>query len=280
MLKNVIVLVADEAYIPHVKSVMVNCVKQGEWTGDFCLVLPPDVDIEYFESRGIYVLTDPEPTYYRKFAIFDQYFNQEYMTEWETPEYKWDRVLYLDADVLVQAPLEPLMHEDCWGSILADREMFTLEYAFTHWAKAADHDPSQGVQLLNQLSNICDLSRYQYNTGILLYNPRTLLEIARERLRDMRESLAPINTHVGKGTDQPIINLVFYNKFNRVRSDMFCYWRSAWDKTIIIHYCSGYAPWIKKTEKMSAYFNDKLGRPCHDIYLENLDNFEKVFPVK
>ncbi len=30
---------------------------------------------------------------------------------------------------------------------------------------------------------------------------------------------------------------------------------------------------------MEAYFNDKLSRPCHDIYLENLAAFEETFPV-
>ena len=125
-----------------------------------------------------------------------------------------------------------------------------------------------------------DLSRQQYNTGVMLYRPRSMPPDARERLRGMRDRLAPINTHVQFGTDQPIFNLVFYGMFERVRSNLFCYWRSAWDGTIVVHYNSGYAPWIEKTPNMAAYYNDKLGRPCHDVYLENLAAFEETFPVK
>ncbi len=280
MLTSVLTLVADEAYIPHAKSVMVNARRQGEWKDDFCLILPPEVDAEYFTSRGIYVFTDSEPTYYRKFALFDQFFNQQYTTQWDTPEYKWDTVLYLDADVLIQAPLEPLLHEVGWQSILADREMFTLRHAFTNWATAENLSLPASKQLLDWLWDNFDPDQPQFNTGIMLYHPRTIPADARQQLCAMRKKLAPINTHVVKGTDQPIINLAFYNMWERVRSDLFCYYRSAWEDTIIIHYCSGYAGWIKKTPTMDAYFNDKLNRPAHDIYLENLAAFEDEFPVK
>ena len=280
LLQNVVVLAADEGYIPHAKSVLVNCMRQGEWKGDFCLILPPDVDTEYFRSRGIYVLTDPAPAYYRKFAVFDQFFNQTYQTEWDTPEHKWDRVLYLDADVLVQNPLEPLMHEVGWGTILADRELWNLQHAFTNWSTPESRESPAAMEVLDWLWANYGPEWAQYNTGVMLYHPRTMPVDAREQLLAMQERIAPINTHVVKGTDQPIFNLTFYRMFERVRSELFCYYRSAWEKTIVVHYCSGYAPWINKTPKMAAYFNHKLGRPCHDVYLENLAAFEETFPVK
>ncbi len=280
MLSAVLTLVADEAYIPHAKSVMVNAARQGRWKGDYCLVLPAEVDADYFRRRGIYVLVDDEPRHFRKLALFDQFFNQQYTTEWDTPEYKWEIVLYLDADVLIQAPLEPLLHEVGWGTILADREMFSLRHAFTNWAVDQELSSPESQQLLKWVWENSEPGWKQYNTGIMLYHPRTLPLDAREQLRYMREKLAPINTHVVNGTDQPIINLAFYDMFERVRGDLFCYYRSAWEKTIAVHYCSGYAPWIDKTPKMAAYFNNKLGRPCHDIYLENLAAFEETFPVK
>lgn len=280
LLQNVLVLVADEGYIPHAKAVLVNAVRQGEWDGDCCLILPPDVDADYFTSRGIYVLTDPEPSYYRKFAVFDQFFNQQYETPWESLEYKWDRVLYLDADVLIQNPLEPLLHEVGWGTILADRELWTLHHAFNNWATSESRESAEAMQVLDWLWVNYGPEWGQYNTGVMLYHPRTMPADARQQLVAMQERIALINTHVVNGTDQPIINLAFYKMFERVRSNLFCYYRSAWKKTIVVHYCSGYAPWIAKTSNMAAYFNHTLGRPCHDIYLENLAAFETTFPVK
>lgn len=280
LLRSVVVLAADEKYLPHARSTLVNCRRQGQWTEDFCLIVPPDVDVDYYRRRGIYVLTDAAPSYYRKFALFDPFFLQTYQTEWDTPEYLWDTVLYMDEDVLVQAPLEPLLHEGSWGTIVADREMFSLEHAFTNWADAATSEDPQNAAIMDWLRNHWDLAQPQYTTAVMKWHPRAIGDGARGRLKDLAERLAPINTHVGKGTDQPIINLAFSGMWEHVRSDLFCYWRNAWDGTVVVHYCSGYAPWIKKTPKMGGYFNDKLGRPCHDIYQENLAAFEEEFPER
>lgn len=280
LLRSVVVLAADEKYLPHARSTLVNCRRQGKWTEDFCLILPPEVDAEFYRRRGIYVLTDPAPSYYRKFALFDPSFNRTYQTEWNTPEQLWDTVLYMDEDVLVQAPLEPLLHEGSWGTIVADREMFSLEHAFTHWAKPEDLARPEVAGLLQELRSGYDLRQPQYTTAVMKWHPRAIPADARQRLADLAQRLAPINTHVGKGTDQPIINLAFQGAWEHVRSDLFCYWRNAWDGTIVVHYCSGYATWIKKTPKMGAYWNDKLGRPCYDLYQENLAAFEEEFPER
>ncbi len=265
-LSSVLVLVADNNYLAHAKSVMVNAKRQGQWRGDYCLVLPPDCDKVDFEARGIHVLTDAEPTYYRKFALFDDYFQ------------KWDIVFYMDCDVMIQNPLEPLLHEVGWGEILADRELFTLGHSFTYWATPEELLRPERREVFEWLWQQYDCNRQNFNTGLLLYHPRTLPPNSRQRLRTMRQKVAPINCHVVNGTEQPVINLVFYNRFARIRSDLVCYWNSAWDQTIVIHTCSGYAPWIDKTLGMDAYLCDKLNRPMHDIYREHLAAFDKEFP--
>ena len=268
LLQPVLVLVADEAYLPHAKSVFVNAKRQGEWRGDYVLIAPPEVDRADFESRGIQVLVDDEPRHYRKFAIFDDFFKQ------------WDTVLYLDCDVLIQNPLEPLLHEVCWGDILADRELFTLEHAFTFWATADELQQPDRAAALKSLWDRYDRTAQQYNTGIMVYHPRTMIPNAREALKQMREEIEPVNCHVVNGTDQPVFNLAFYGKFAKVRSDLFCYWNSAWEDTIVIHTCSGYAPWIDKAEPgQDAYLCHFMGRPMHDVYTENLVAFDSEFPV-
>ena len=266
LLRPVLVLVADETYLPHAKSVFVNAKRQGKWRGDYCLIAPPSVDKDYFESRGIHVLVDSEDRHYRKFAIFDEFFQQ------------WDTVLYVDCDVIIQNPLEPLLHELCWGEILADRELFTLEHAFTFWASEEELASPERVALFDWLWKEYDKTAHQFNTGVLLYNPRTAPPDPRQRLRDMRTRVEPVNCHVIKGTDQPIFNLAFYGLFEKIRSDLVCYWNSAWENTIIIHTCSGYAPWINKEhEDQDAYLCDLLNRPMHDIYMENLAAIEEEF---
>ena len=265
-IKPCVVAVADAKYLPHAKSLLVNCKRQGKWKGDYCLVLSPDCDKQEYESRGIKVFHDPEPTYYKKFAIFDPFFDQ------------WDMMVYLDCDVMVQAPLEPLLHEVPWGGILADNEPFDLEHAFTHWADEEDSKTPESVELFEWLWEKCDKHSFQFNTGILVWHPRTFIPDARKKLHEMREKIRPINTHCDGGTEQPVANIVLYGRFRQVRSCLFSYWYSACENTIVIHYCSAYGPWIKRASNMDAYMNDKLGRPCNDVYKENLSLFDETFP--
>ena len=235
-LSAVIVLAADEKYLPHARSTLVNCRRQGQWKQDFCLILPPEVDASYYTRRGIYVLPDPAPAHYRKFALFSDYFNQQYTTEYLTPEYRWDTVLYMDEDVLVQAPLEPLLHEVGWNMIVAEREMFTVEHAFTHWATPEQLASAQSQELFQWLRSRYDLQQPQYTTSVLLWHPRMVEPGDYDRLHTLAAKLAPINSHVQNGTDQPIINLAFAGKFERIRSDLFGYWRNCWDQSIVVHY--------------------------------------------
>lgn len=281
-LKNVVTIATDQNYLEHTKSLMVNCRRQGKYDGDFCLVLSADIDADYFTSRGVYVLVEEQPRHYRKFAVFSEFYKQQCPNPRGNPEYRWDTVLYLDADVLVQAPLGPLFHEVGWGMIIAELEMFTIRHSFYYWinsGKVERPDTPEAKDLYSWIEENYDLDRQQYNAGVMLYRPRSLPPDAHEQLLKLKETLAPINTHVRMGTDQPIINLYFYDRFERIRSSLFGYWREAWDGAILVHYNSGYAPWINKTPGMAAWWNHKLERPCHDIYLENLAAFEKTFPV-
>jgi len=266
MLNSVIVLAASEEYRPHAKAVMVNCRRQGGWKGDFCLIQPREADMADLESRGINVLPDSEETCYRKFSLFDPFFT------------KWDLVLYLDCDVLVQAPLEPLVHELEWGTILADREPFDLMHAFTFFAKPEELKTEAVLNTFRYLWKQYDPGRRQFNTGVLLFHPSTMIPNALQELRSMRDRLQSANSHCFRGSDQPIMNMVFAEQFRTIRSDMVCYWKSAWDKTVVVHTCSDYAPWINKTSDMEAYANEKLGRSYHDVYQENLGLFDKEFP--
>lgn len=279
MLRACIVIVTDANYLAHARSLMVNCRREGAWAGDFCLILPSDVDRKYFEDRGIYVLVDDEPTYYKKFSVFNDYFLQQEMTKWQTPQDKWDITFYIDCDVLVQAPLEPLLYEYEHGTILAVREPFDLMHAFTNWATPELLKSPEYLDGARWLWKHYDPNWHQYNTGVMLYQLRTMPANLRNELQLMRERIAPINTHVVKGTDQIIFNLVCQDLFRPVRSRLFCYWYEAGPETILIHYNSGYSPWIEKAPDMDAYFNERLGRPCYDVYQENLKAFEDTFPI-
>ena len=96
MSEQVISFVADESYLPHAKSVMVNCRRQGGWQGDFCLISPGDCDTSDIERRRIHVLhvADASWDFLVKFHAFTPYFR------------RWQQALCLDLDIMVQGPLQ------------------------------------------------------------------------------------------------------------------------------------------------------------------------------
>jgi len=271
MKDSVIIVVADEKYLPYAKATLVNCVRQGNWQGDFCLVLPPEVDATDLRNRGVYVMYDSRQTFYRKFAIFDPFFRQ------------WKTALYLDADTLVQDDINDLPSEVTNNEIFGEAIIFDLQHAFTHWDWFLDKPRhfQKNRRMFGNLWEKYDLSRPQINTAVLLWRPEAVSTDAVQQLDSMRQYLAPINYHVMHGTDQPVINLALYDQLRPIRDGLFRYWNLTTPQTKIVHYCSGYAPWIDKPHPLQdAYANERLGRPCHEVYLENVSLFGETFPQK
>jgi hypothetical protein len=274
----VIILAADEGYMDYARAVFSNCLRQGEWGGSFALIVPKGTDGSDFARRGIFVQeADSTDPFYQKYTIFSPYFR------------RWRVALYVDCDVLVQALLEPLLEEVQENRIVADREEFTLEHCFNYWkaernaelGKAGLPVPQEQRELLERLLDTYGRAYRQYNTALLLFRPADYPMDAMQRTITMHESIKPINTHVLRGTDQPVINLTFYEHLWDVRHKFFSYWAHATDQTKIVHYCSGHAPWLEMEDPgMGGYMNTKLGRPCNDVYKENLLAFNDLFPIR
>lgn len=267
-LSKCLVLVSDEAYIPHTKSVLVNAKRQGQWDGDYCVVLPSSYDHGYFNRRGILTLANDQPRHYRKYALFSDYFK------------KFGVVMYLDADVVIQEALFPVLDEVEWGTVLCDREPFDLMHAFTYWASPESLKTDEALDIFRWLWKRYDPTYFQFTTAMMAWHPRTLPPLLEFEMRTMHERIAPINTHVTVGTEQIVANLVLYGHFRQVRNRMMCYWEVEGPETKIMHTCSGLAPWIKKTPGAGAWYVPKLNRPMHDLYLDNLNAFETEFPIR
>ncbi len=266
-MSDVIVLVCDDKYVPHVKSVLANCRKQGQWEGDVCVIMPEGACATELEGRGFPIFRAPMDRHYAKYLLFEPAFQKH-----------WGRILYLDCDVIVQKPLGPVFDrlDPEENFVLADIEPWDLMHAFTNWAPT--EALKENMDIWRWLWGRYDPNYLQFNTGVLLWNSAWMPEHIYEFTMNIHKRLEPINTHVVNGTDQPAINLAMYGRFAAVSNKLFCYYAFADDRTVIVHYCSGYAPWIDKTDDMAAYANRTLGRPCHDIYKENLALFETLFP--
>jgi len=288
---SVIALVANEAYIPHVKSVMVNCRRQGNWQGDFCFIAAQDVDSSQLAGRGIDILVTPDEkwTMQTKFHVFSDYFK------------KWDKVLCLDCDVLAQGDLNLACDKlaDKLPSICCDGGTQPEDGPVVRQWEHFDDHYGQGKgraahpELYEKLYERFDcMDKLAYAVDIMFFDPATIHEGTVERLQSIQQEFEDANQF---RTDQPITVSALYDQMAPITKEFGCWFAfdepshrvaaRGWtgkEEPAILHYFGWFAPWIVKQNldpPMGGYYNHRLGRVCHEIYAENLAAFDEEFPL-
>ena len=287
MSENVIIIVADDKFLPHAKHIMVNCLREGRWDGDFALIVPEGTNTGEIEGRGIEIVRVPSSGFLAKFFVFSEYFR------------RWSAALYLDCDVIVHGDLGPLLQQladyeplgDGGKPIIADLEDTP---AWMIWERAAHGLPSERhttfMQLVREYQ--CVLEQF-WNTSVLLFEPRSIPLDTPALLRTVQDKYQLINNQEEEGTDQQIIHCVLYDRMRKVKRKLFCFWgldepnarveseTRGWrgdEVPVLLHYARWHAPWIVKTPDMDAYPHRRLDCVCHDFYANNVRDFEQEFP--
>lgn len=291
-MKDVIVVVADDAYLEHAKYLMVNCRRQGEWKGEFSIISPQSTDTDDLSRRGIDILKVPDNnwTFMTKFWAFTPHY------------YKWDRALCLDLDTMVQGPIQKIF--DGLGprlpKILCDLEDGPIRGGL---APIAEHEEAH----LRAGQKYPHIDKRMFNMAFIFYEPRSMPFDTREQLLAVHEEFAELNPTLA---DQMIINLHMYDRMDIAGKDYVCFfgmdypcnrieskyrqWRGD-EEPIILHYTRWHAPWVKKEElsgpaaealrergfpaEAGGYRNHRLNRVCHEFYKECVDAFITEFPL-
>jgi hypothetical protein len=310
MSDQAIVFVADAKFLPHTKSLAVNCRRQGEFTGDFLWIVPDDMfapNVYDLTSRGAAVLPVADRGFLMKFNLFHPYLK------------RWRQVLFLDADCMVQRPLSlvfdqldavpPLPNADGRTPILADREEMPAFMAWQTWDP--DHE-AHGMRvevqpdtskkaivtpgtIYGRLSERYPhvLTERMWNTSMVAWHPGDIPDDTVDQLRALQAEFGECNRPEKGGTDQQIIDLLLHQRIRLMPNKLICYWgldekasrvpsaSRGWvggEIPAVIHMARWYANWIVKASNADAYFNDRLGVVNHEHYLKCLEDFETVFP--
>jgi len=254
---KVLVQVCDKNYLAHAKYLFANAKKHGKWDGDYCLIandIPPK-DLKTFKKAGIKIFhIEKSHTYYSKLNVFNKYFK------------KWDYVLYMDQDIVIFNNIATEKPPET-DTLIADIDgPFQIQQYFGHgWP------PERwGAAIADLLPKYPFIQNLGYNAGFFYFNTSLIKSDTLINLNKLKDEIMPINTHSGIGSDQPIINLYFYN---HISSDSFCsFWRTPEDRIKkAIHFCHGEAPWKNDT------YSNILKKSYKDHYLECLLSFKKVF---
>ena len=108
--RNLLVTLADNNYIENAKQLFSSVYHNSGWKGDYMLLVyeVPEKKLDWFRDKGIIVKRCPKIAKRRvwknyfpnsvlsKFYLFTSYFQ------------KWDRVIFLDGDIIVRSSLNKL----------------------------------------------------------------------------------------------------------------------------------------------------------------------------
>ncbi len=161
MKDNALVFLADEKYLDQVKQMVYSARSFGHWEDDIVLLTWGDVDAQWFEKRGVIVVSVNEKdfafgdlpkdqwVYFAKMYLFHPYFT------------RWKKLIYLDTDMLIRKDIRPLLEftpfaatDDCFQYPVIHQ----LSPRYSDWTKSR----------INQVMSTRDLNAVSFNSGMMV----------------------------------------------------------------------------------------------------------------
>jgi hypothetical protein len=206
MAQSVLVTLADESFLPQAKQLLACVHFHAGWRGDLLLLAHdvPEPARAPFRDRGILVRAC-DPWHRRERG--DLYHPETVLSKFEVfaPDFRrWRNVLFLDADMMFWASLEPLARVRGFAAV-PERKPLSGQYS------RGDADPA----LFAELSARFDLARPAFNSGLLAFRTAdairddTVAELRRLFLRYTAVQAHPLG-------DQPALNLHFQGRWRRL----------------------------------------------------------------
>lgn len=194
-MKTVLVTLANSSYLNAARQLFSSAHFAGGWRGDYLLLASgvEEKEVRDFLAKGIHVRSvdhvgdDSLSERFRvglgKIDVFNTYFQ------------KWDRVLYLDGDMIIRARLKPNLLKPNFGAV---RDVLSLNSQLEQGTGAA------GLK-----------NTGTFNAGMLSFNTGILKEDTYSTILD-----GVLNQWQGKNlVDQPAVNVYFQNVWTPLPMD-------------------------------------------------------------
>jgi len=208
MANAAIVTLANASWIAQAKQLFSSVYWNAGWQGDYVLLTDyscTPAELSWFTDRGIIVKQTDQlqnesvgslqrpPFLLNKLYIFTPYFK------------RWEKIIYLDADVVVLGSLDVLLNVMGFGAVR--RANFFLDEAAT---LRSQFRPKVNVNKLSSITGIrYDFSSPSFNSGVLVFATSLIDETLFARLLSFFEKSKSFYRMV----DQPLLNLFFYGRW-------------------------------------------------------------------
>ncbi len=263
-MKKVLVLISDENYLEHAKSLFYSARSIGKWDGDLCLIANniKSEKLEDLNNFGVEFLKISEPNYYyANYHIFDVFFK------------KWDFLISMDCDFTIFGDLNKIINEEDYSKdqLNVDKEPFTIKSYFC-WSvdngQVVNERCEGREHYFDELKKLCNIDDYGFNAGFMSFNTSLIQDNTLFNLYELSKKYQEINFHTSEnGSDQPILNIYFYDKVKFIENKKVSYWRHSDENTITQHHCRWDAPWVNN------FYCQRLQSTYHNQYINNLKKF-------
>lgn len=281
-MRNILVTLCNEKYVPHAKQVLASAFLNSGWQGDYAVLTDglSDESKNWFRSRGVIVLypdpiTDRElngypPIIWQKCHCFSSLFDA------------WDHVIFLDADVTIRQSIDGLLEFDqlgAWGdSVILEGQFKSFPQSIYGQYNAAEE---------------------AFNVGVMSI-PRSIRSAS--ILSDIKDHLSRCMDYL-KFPEQAILNIIFYKKWKYIPfvyncNPFFlkeCYLvdTSKFDYIAIMHFFGSFnrwKPWNKGNDFYDLWMSNTAAAEDIDftqqppearpVTKEEADNLERVVKAK
>ena len=266
--KDLIVTLADANFIDQAKQLFSSVYFKAGWQGDYLLITHnlSSQDKAWFESRGIIVYDPPllsdesfseksyPPVLFSKFYLFTSYFK------------KWRKIVFLDADIIVQSSLDYLLQFDKISATKAITLRLKDEF-------------SKQKKLSHDFKRTYNLKSTAFGTGVFVLDTDLIKEDTFTSIMTLHNQFKDICQY----GEESILNLYFYKKWHKLPIifnaapwylEKFYGLKTNKFTAVIIHFnCYLIKPWNKESSYYKEWLDNLLladkidtSRPVHAAY--------------
>lgn len=240
--KSVLVTLANKDYINQAKQLFSSVYWNSGWKGDYLLLAHeiPEKELDWFRKKGI-LIRKCKPIEVKKIGFKSHslvVLDKLYVFKKEFK--KWDKVIFLDSDIIVRNSLDRLLDVKGFGAIRAPRWRFGDLFINTN---------SENYKFLRKNFNF---RKREFNTGVFTFNTEIIKEKTFQELLGLLYKFSPEISLA----DESILNIYFYDNHKKIHP---CYnflpsylskrgykWNKE-VKIILFHFFFKMKPWDEKS---------------------------------
>ncbi len=205
MKKNLIVTLANEPFLDQAKQVFSSIYWNAGWKGDYMLLAHdvPERKLAWFREKGILV-RKCKPIFKNAGMPLEVLLSKYYLFK---PEFKkWNAVVFLDADTMVNASLDGLTKVR--GFAAPESEMFLEKIKGPFLMRLMNIDKG----IFEELKKEYNLNKRPFCSGVMAFNTEIIKKDTFKKLIGLYKKYGMLS----ECYDEMALNLLFYRNFKKV----------------------------------------------------------------